>query len=65
MAQLVVRSLLTPEFCGSNPDIGIILLYNRKDETKGKEAGDGPFFLKLSGAFVRLKNYLQQTLVQF
>ena len=50
MAQLVERSLLTPEARGSNPVIGKLLygtfvnyqLY-RKDENKEKEARNGPF----------------------
>ena len=43
--QLVERSLLTPEICGSNPDIGKILSTNctiEKTKNKEKEAGNGP-----------------------
>ena len=49
MAQLVERSLLTPEIRCLNPDIGeiyIYQLYNRNDENKEKESGNGPSFLK-------------------
>ena len=46
VAQLVERSLLTPEIRGSNPDIGNIRstnsTINRKDGNKEKEAGNGP-----------------------
>ena len=50
MAQLVERSLPTPEIWGSNPVIGKILSTNcttkyRKDENKEKEAGNSPSFL--------------------
>ena len=43
VAQLVERSLLTPEIRGSNPNIGKVLstngtFNNRKDENKEKEA---------------------------
>ena len=43
MAQLVERSLLTPEIRGSNPDIGKILSANctiEKTKTKEKEGGN-------------------------
>ena len=52
VAQLVERSLLIPEVRGSNPVIGKIywiFVYCQlywKDENKGKEAGNCPFFLK-------------------
>ena len=46
VAQLVERALPTPEIHGSNPNIGKVLSSNcklkRKDENKGKEAGNGP-----------------------
>ena len=45
MAQLVERSLSTPEICGSDPkhsQIFIYQLYIRKDGNKEKEAGNGP-----------------------
>ena len=46
MAELVERSLPTPEICGSNPNFGKVLStnckLNRKDENKEKEAGNGP-----------------------
>ena len=54
MAQLVGRSLLTPEVRGSNPVIGKLLFrtFNclstvdciEKTKKKKKEAGNGPFF---------------------
>ena len=50
VAQLVERSLLISEVCGSNPIIGknlfllnIFLLCFAKTKIKKKEAGDGPF----------------------
>ena len=53
VAQLVERSLPTPEICGLNPGIGkffinqiIYQVYHRKDENKEKEAGNGPSFKK-------------------
>ena len=49
MGQLVERSLLTPEIRCLNPDFGkkiIAQFYNRKDENKEKESGNGPSFLK-------------------
>ena len=46
VAQLVEQSLLTPEICGSNPNISKVLStnckLNRKDKNKEKEAGNGP-----------------------
>ena len=46
VAQLVERSVLTPEIRGSNPNIGKsylpIVHLNRKDEIEEKEAGNGP-----------------------
>ena len=45
VAQLAEWSLPTSEIRGSNPDIGEILctkMYNRKHESKSKEAGNGP-----------------------
>ena len=47
MVQLVERSHLTPEICGSSPDIGKILSTswtknNRIDVNKEKEAENGP-----------------------
>ena len=39
------QSLPTPEIRGSNPDIGkkcFYQSYNRKDENKEKETGNGP-----------------------
>ena len=51
VAQLVERLLLTPEICGSNPDVGKILstnCKNRKDKNKEKEAGNGPSLKKSS-----------------
>ena len=51
VAQLVERSLPTPEFWSSNPDNGKILqfyqLLNWKDKNKEKEAENGPSFKKL------------------
>ena len=53
VAQLVERSLPIPEVRGSDPVIGKKLLISNicilstvywKDENKGKEAGNGPFF---------------------
>ena len=47
VAQLVERSLPTPEICGSNPDIGKILSTNcpiEKHKYKEKENGNGPSF---------------------
>ena len=53
VAQLVERSLPTPEIRGSNPNIGKVLStnckLNRKDENKEKEAGNGPSFKILNG----------------
>ena len=48
VAQLVERSLPTPEIRGSNPNIGKFYLPigNRKEENKEKEAGNGPFLKK-------------------
>ena len=46
MAQLVERSLQTPEARGSNPVIGEILFivnYIEKTKINKKEAGNGPF----------------------
>ena len=43
VAQLVERSLLTPEVCGSNPVIDEIYIEHCLLST---EAGNGPFFLK-------------------
>ena len=49
VAQMVWRSLSTPEGHGSNQVIGKIVLLNiycqlyRKDKNKEKEAGNGPF----------------------
>ena len=45
VAQLAERSLLTPEICGSNPDISTLsnVLLSGKDENQEKEAGQGPF----------------------
>ena len=46
LSQLVEQTLPTPEISSSNPDIEIkkfiYQLYNRKDENKEKEAGNGP-----------------------
>ena len=44
VAQLVERSLPTPEIRGSNPNFGKLYLpiVNRKDKNKEKEAGNGP-----------------------
>ena len=50
VAQLVEWLLPTPEIRGSNPDICKILStkhkYNGKDESKEKEAGNGPSLKK-------------------
>ena len=48
VAQLVERSLPTPEIRGSNPNIGKLYLpiVHWKDENKEKEAGNGPFLKK-------------------
>ena len=49
LAQLVERSIPTPEVRGLNPVIGKICVYYQlywKDENKEKEAWNGPFFLK-------------------
>ena len=47
VAQLVERSLPTPEIRGSNPNIGKLYLpivhWNWKDENRENEAGNGPF----------------------
>ena len=51
VGQLVEQLLLTPEICGSNPDVGKILssnCKNRKDKNKEKEAGTGPSLKKSS-----------------
>ena len=54
VAQLVEQLLLTPEVRGLNPVIGEILMnivycqLYRKDENKEKEAGNGPFYKKIS-----------------
>ena len=52
VAQLVERSLLTPEIRSLNPNIGKVLptncKLNVKDENKEKEAGNGPSLKKLS-----------------
>ena len=48
-AQLVEQSHLTPETCGSNPNIGKILFTNctiEKKKRKEKEAGHGPSLKK-------------------
>ena len=46
VAQLVERSLLTPEICGSNPNTSKFYLpiehLKRKDKNKEKEAGNVP-----------------------
>ena len=53
VAQLVERSLPTPEICSSNPVIGnfylkhLLLNVCRKDENK--EAGNGPFLKNPKG----------------
>ena len=49
LAQLVERSIPTPEVRGSNPVIGKICVYYQlywKDENKEKEAWNGPFLKK-------------------
>ena len=50
VAQLAEQSFLSPEICGSNPNISneifrtyICQLLSRKDGNKEKEAGNGPF----------------------
>ena len=51
VAQLVERSLPTPEIHGSNPAIGKIVSTNcmiKKDENKEKEARNGPSLKKQS-----------------
>ena len=53
VAQLVERSLPTPEVRGLNPVIGKLLYW--KDENKEKEAGNGPFKKTFLLAYNRAK----------
>ena len=51
VAQLVERSLPTPDIRGSNPNLSKVLStnckLNRKDENAEKEARNGPYLIKL------------------
>ena len=69
VAQLVEQSLPIPEVRGSNPVIGknlfilkicLLSTVNRKDENKEKEAGNGPFVVKIVFLFEKTENKLKE-----